>query len=63
MMTVREVAAELEIDESRAYEVIRSSGIPYIRPTPRRIRVPRESFERWVAEQLEVGASRGGEAA
>ena len=48
LMTVAEVAGMLRISGPRAYALIEEAGIPYVRLSARRIRIPRSAFEDWL---------------
>lgn len=50
-LTITDVARELQVSRSVAYELVASGRIPSFRPTPKRIRVARAVLERWVIEQ------------
>lgn len=50
-LKVRDVAGYLGIDRRQAYTVIRELGIPVIKLSERRTRVPREAFLKWVESQ------------
>lgn len=50
MLTVRDIAKRYGISLPRAYEIIESKGIPYIRLSERRIRIPMSSLVRWETE-------------
>ena len=54
-MTVAELAVELRVSPPRAYALIAELGIPHIRLSERRIRVPRDEFDRWMSEQTVRG--------
>jgi excisionase family DNA binding protein len=55
MLTVPEMAARLRISRVRAYSLIEEAGIPYVRLSERRIRIPRDLFESWLADQTVRG--------
>jgi len=48
--SVPEVAALLEINLPKAYELARQEGFPAIRISPRRIVIPKAAFHRWLEE-------------
>ena len=48
MMKVRHVAEYLGIDRRQAYTIIKEMGIPVIKLSERRTRVPRDAFLGWV---------------
>ena len=48
LMTVAEIADVLRISAPRAYALIEEVGIPYVRLSERRIRIPRSAFEDWL---------------
>ena len=48
--SVPEVAALLEINLPKAYELARQEGFPAIRISPRRIVIPKEAFHRWLEQ-------------
>jgi excisionase family DNA binding protein len=60
MLTVGEVGQILRIPRRRLYDEMESMGIPFIRVSPLRIRIPREAFIRWVEKgtnkQVKEGA-------
>ena len=47
-MTVADLAEVLQISRFRAYDLIEAEGIPYVRFSERRIRIPRSEFDRWL---------------
>ena len=49
LLTIPEVARLLGISKERAYQMARERQIPFVRLTPRSIRVPRAAFMAWVA--------------
>ena len=51
-LKVPEVAERLRIGRNRAYEMVAAGEIPSVRIGPKLIRVPREAFERYLAEQV-----------
>jgi excisionase family DNA binding protein len=53
MLKVRQVAEYLGIDRREAYEIIRKQGIPTIKLSERRTRVPRDLFLAWVKSRAE----------
>ena len=54
---VGEVAVQLRVARSVAYELVASGRLPSFRPSPGRVRVARSMLERWVVE--ESGAKAG----
>lgn len=50
-MKVRDVAKYLGIDRRQAYTIIKEMGIPVIKLSERRTRVPRDAFLNWVKSQ------------
>lgn len=50
-LKVPEVAERLRIGRNRAYEMVAAGEIPSVRIGPKLIRIPREAFERYLAEQ------------
>lgn len=54
MLKVRQVAEYLGIDRREAYEIIRKQGIPTIKLSERRTRVPRDLFLAWVKSRAEL---------
>jgi excisionase family DNA binding protein len=48
LLTIPEVARILGASEERTYQMAARGVFPVIRLSPRRIRVPRESFEAWL---------------
>jgi len=48
MMTVPEMAERLRVPTQRAYRLLDEVGIPYVRVSERRIRIPRGAFEEWL---------------
>jgi excisionase family DNA binding protein len=56
-LTVPEVAEELRIPRSRAYELIQSGDLPAVRIGERSIRVNRQELERFLLESRRVVAS------
>jgi excisionase family DNA binding protein len=55
-LTVPEVAEELRIPRSRAYELIQSGELPAVRIGQRSIRVNRQELERFLLETRRVAA-------
>lgn len=49
-LTVRDVAPELGVSESRVYQLIGAQQIPAVR-RGRAVRIPRRAWERWLDEQ------------
>jgi excisionase family DNA binding protein len=56
-LTVPEVAEELRIPRSRAYELIQRGDLPAVRIGERSIRVNRRELERFLLETCQVVAS------
>jgi excisionase family DNA binding protein len=56
-LTVPEVAAELRIPRSRAYELIQRGELPAVRIGERSIRVNRSELEQFLLETRRVVAS------
>jgi len=56
-LTVPEVAEELQIPRSRAYELIQRGELPAVRIGQRSIRVNRTELERFLLEARRVVAS------
>ena len=56
-LTVPEVAEELRIPRTRAYELIQSGELPAVRIGERSIRVNRRELERFLLENRRVVAS------
>jgi excisionase family DNA binding protein len=56
-LTVPEVAKELRIPRSRAYELIQRGGLPAVRIGERSIRVHRGELERFLLDTRRVVAS------
>jgi len=56
-LTVPEVAEELRIPRSRAYELIQSGELPAVRIGERSIRVNRQQLESFLLETRQVVAS------
>lgn len=52
VLTATEVAEELGISRTKAYDLIRSRGFPKI-VMGRRVVVPRKEFENWVSAQVQ----------
>ncbi len=48
LLTIPEVARILGASEERTYQMAARGVFPVLRLSPRRIRVPRESFEAWL---------------
>lgn len=48
MLTMLEVGAILRIPRRRLYEEIDAMGIPHKKLSPRRIRIPRDGFLKWL---------------
>lgn len=48
MLTVEEVGEILRIPRRRLYDELDEMGIPYKKLSPRRIRIPREGFLKWM---------------
>lgn len=55
MLTVPEVAEHLRVSRVRAYDLIKEAGIPHVRLSEHRIRVPRGQFESWLSERVVCG--------
>lgn len=53
---VEDVAARLGISRGLAYSLVRSGKIPSIRLN-RRFVIPRDLFEKWLAEEVERSAA------
>jgi len=51
LLTVREVAEILRMNKDVAYRSLPSMGIPIIRLSERRIRIPRDAFYAWLENQ------------
>ncbi|MCL6479624.1 MAG: helix-turn-helix domain-containing protein [Peptococcaceae bacterium] len=47
-LTMLEVGEILRIPRRRLYEEINAMGIPYKKLSPRRIRIPRDGFLKWL---------------
>jgi len=56
-MTVPEVAEELHIPRSRAYDLVARGNLPAVRIGERSIRVNRRELERFLLESRRVAAS------
>jgi excisionase family DNA binding protein len=56
-LTVPEVAEELRIPRSRAYELVASGGLPAVRIGERSIRVNRQELEQFLLETRRVVAT------
>jgi len=52
MMTVAELASELRISLPRAYALMSELGIPHVRLSERRIRIPRAAYEEWKGTRI-----------
>lgn len=52
-LTVLEVGAILRIPRRRLYDELDSMGIPYKKLSPRRIRIPRDGFLKWLEDSKE----------
>ncbi|MFZ5633588.1 MAG: helix-turn-helix domain-containing protein [Bacillota bacterium] len=50
MLTMQEVGQILRIPRRRLYEEIDAMGIPHKKLSPRRIRIPRDSFLEWLED-------------
>ena len=48
MLTALEVGQILRIPRRRLYEELDAMGIPYKKLSPRRIRIPRDGFLKWL---------------
>jgi len=48
MLTVEEAGKILRIPRRRLYDELDDMGIPYKKLSPRRIRIPREGFLKWM---------------
>lgn len=48
VLTVKQVAAELQLTPIQVYNLIKAGKIPSLRPSERNIRVPRTWLEEWV---------------
>ncbi len=57
-LTVPEVARELHIPRTRAYELIQRGELPAVRIGERSIRVNREELQRYLLEARRVVASK-----
>jgi excisionase family DNA binding protein len=55
-LKVPEVAEELNIPRSRAYELVASGGLPAVRVGERSLRVNRRELEKFLLENRRVGA-------
>ena len=55
-LKVPEVAEELNIPRSRAYELVASGGLPAVRVGERSLRVNRRELEMFLLEKRRVGA-------
>ena len=53
---VEEIAALLDINLPRAYEIARQPGFPAVILSPRRIVVPKAAFHRWLNDQASSAA-------
>ena len=51
MLTVPEMAGRLRVSVPRAYALLHEAGIPHVRLSERRIRIPRCEFEVWLTGQ------------
>lgn len=60
LLTVAETAAMLGVPRQRCYELIARGGIPSVRLSARRIRIPRAALDAWIAEQAAASLRRGG---
>lgn len=47
-MDVADLMEELDISRSAAYALVKTPGFPAARITPKRIKIPRAAFERWL---------------
>ena len=56
---VKEVATLLNICLPAAYDLCNREDFPAIRVTPRRIIIPAEGLQRWLAEQATSGKQDG----
>lgn len=52
-LTIPEVAGLIGASVERTYQMAAQGRLPAVRLSPRRIRVPREALDRWIAEQNE----------
>jgi excisionase family DNA binding protein len=59
-LKVPEVAEELGIPRSRAYELIQHGELPAVRIGERSIRVNRRELDRFLLETRQIGASQTG---
>jgi DNA binding domain, excisionase family len=48
-----QVAKNLQISRSKAYELVRSEGFPKIR-LGKRLLIPKEAFEEWIMRNTQV---------
>lgn len=55
MLTVPEIAKRLRVSLPSAYNLVGEGGIPHVRLSERRIRVPRSAFESWLLERTVGG--------
>lgn len=59
MLTVSEAAQRLGISRGLAYLLARNGEIPALRVGERRIVVPADALERWIAENTLSGVAAG----
>jgi excisionase family DNA binding protein len=59
LLTIREAAAILRCSRERTYELAARGEIPTVRISERRIRVPADALEDWIAERT-VGVKSDG---
>lgn len=52
VMSAEDVARELGISRSNAYNIMRTRGFPSMRVGVKRIICYRKDFDRWIAEKL-----------
>ncbi len=52
-LSIREVAAELGISRTTAWELVKEGQLPAVRITPRCLRVAREDLERFIQSHRE----------
>lgn len=55
-LSVHELAAEMGISLSLAYDLVKQPGFPSIRISERRIIIPRAELDEWLREQARTGS-------
>ena len=59
LLTIPEAAEVLRMSRERTYELAARGEIPVLRISERRIRVPEDALERWIADHTTSVAAAG----